>query len=674
MDVEAGDPPTAGQEQVIIDRDSGNGNGGDVGGAVRERRLSVGSVVGRTESVPVVGQTPEDEDDEDDERDERQEEDERQDNRYKTNYAVHLISVEDKGLQSCVLKSDGGRLQNVSALLGTVKSEIKSIEERERQRRVHLQQGNKRVIDINRYTIHVRYKLVSHHLDTIIKRINGLQPNWDVCVHSEAVRKTGGAQTGGGAVASVKANPPPLVSYRIEGRFSGGGECNLILETAVGTKLGEKMCLIAFNEVKSFLDSYAKEGALASPKTSYETEVDMQDIFRLVREFDSHLHEDTSHYYYMHPFIDAKKHAVLIAFDRLRAILMANKLFLIFPEQKGGSREERLRDAAETVERVRVDIERKADRELEEKDEGHSSPPPHVCKYANFDAQSLYAVLREVQYALMLPQVRRLEEAATETYSGFKEARYRVSSDDLEACLKLRNRVDKHLQEFSAHKQVLDEAIKDSIMMNVTFLAEHPEMYESGYVTRDALHQFDKGNIEYQLYDSETNWFAMESKLLSIQSELADIIQHVDTAKNDEQTVVLVVNTAVTILSACISFSGYVTGAFGMNLDQTVCPGEYCLQTTAGTFQGVCVGTLIFICAGAPIFVLLLQFFGFLPSAFRKNGGVWCSLCYYCRRDPVQSTKNTATADADSKLVADTDDSHYRTTTPDTTIRSRFAP
>ena len=35
-------------------------------------------------------------------------------------------------------------------------------------------------IDINKYSMHIRYKLVGHHLDTIMGRVNGLQENWDM--------------------------------------------------------------------------------------------------------------------------------------------------------------------------------------------------------------------------------------------------------------------------------------------------------------------------------------------------------------------------------------------------------------------------------------------------------------------------------------------------------------
>lgn len=709
MDVEAGDGRLSTVHEDL-DREVSNGGGGDVGAGGRERRGSVGSV-GRTESAASPGESPTVHDDiveitpaELDEAElEQRDEEARMDaisrvsNRYKTLYAVHLISLDGNG----VLQSEDKGLQNVSQLHDVIKAIGK-----ESQRSANFKQKNQRVIDINRYTIHVRYKLVSHHLDTIMNRVNGLQPNWDMqeevrkAVRDKEIRASLMGPRGLLSAINISRHqrddttettteapsrsPPkspvpllveaavPMVSYRIVGRFSSGGECNLILESAIDNNLGREMCRVAYNEVKTFLDSFASESAPAAPK-EYESEVDLPDLFTLVDDMESRP-RDPDHCYYMHPYIEVKKHAVLVALEGLRAVLMANKLFLIFPEQQP---EEEDATDRKVVERVKELMVVKAEREAQSERDPSLPPTP---EHTYFDATSLFAVMFEVRYKQMRPTVTRLKAETEATNVQYRLMKYRVSSDDLEACLKLRNRVDNHLAEFSAHKQCLDEALHNSdgmTMMNVSFLADHPEMYHGGNVARDVLHAFDKGSIECELYEAMMHCRVMERRLLAIQSEVADIIQHVDSAKNDEQTVVLVVNTAVTILSACISFGGVITGAFGMNLDQTVCPGETCLQTTAGTFQGVCIATLIFITAGAPLFVLLLQFFGFLPSAFIKKGGAWCAPSWYLAA-PMQSTKNPNVADADSKPLGDNDDGppseltgRTRRTTTYTTMASR---
>jgi hypothetical protein len=59
-----------------------------------------------------------------------------------------------------------------------------------------------------------------------------------------------------------------------------------------------------------------------------------------------------------------------------------------------------------------------------------------------------------------------------------------------------------------------------------------------------------------------------------------------DTSRNE----LLIANTALAVLACSIGFSAYLTGVFGMNLDNTVY-----LQFVKGGFAGIFAGTFVLI-------------------------------------------------------------------------------
>lgn len=68
-------------------------------------------------------------------------------------------------------------------------------------------------------------------------------------------------------------------------------------------------------------------------------------------------------------------------------------------------------------------------------------------------------------------------------------------------------------------------------------------------------------------------------------------------------------NTVVTIMACAIGFGGYISGIFGMNLDNT----EF-IQPKAGSFLAVAFSSFAFIVLSVVITIAYLRFTGVLPT------------------------------------------------------------
>ena len=77
-----------------------------------------------------------------------------------------------------------------------------------------------------------------------------------------------------------------------------------------------------------------------------------------------------------------------------------------------------------------------------------------------------------------------------------------------------------------------------------------------------------------------------------------------DMARNQ----LLILNVVLTVTTVVIGFCGYITGIFGMNLDQTTW-----LQDVYGIFTVVFVSTLLFIIIGGCSLVCFLMKYEYIP-------------------------------------------------------------
>ena len=162
-------------------------------------------------------------------------------------------------------------------------------------------------------------------------------------------------------------------------------------------------------------------------------------------------------------------------------------------------------------------------------------------------------------------------------------------------------------------------------------------------------------DIELLLYAYLLRYSKMESELKQQKGVIISTEQGQELQSLNVQTKVLVANTMITVLATTIGFCGYVTGAFGMNLDNTYWTWpDFSFNTVIG-------GTLGFIVVITKVSMILLRRSGILP-----NERVF-TLTNFSRQNEVKiSTKPSIDGDVSSiaSLVADIlTDTDHRTRT-----------
>lgn len=115
-------------------------------------------------------------------------------------------------------------------------------------------------------------------------------------------------------------------------------------------------------------------------------------------------------------------------------------------------------------------------------------------------------------------------------------------------------------------------------------------------------------DIELLLYSFLLRYARMENEMTSQENIIVSTEEFQELQGINVQTKVLVANTLFTVLATAIGFCSYVTGAFGMNLNnENVVWPEW-------TFTIVCAVTLVFIFVSTKLAMILLRRSAVLPE------------------------------------------------------------
>jgi ABC-type multidrug transport system fused ATPase/permease subunit len=139
-------------------------------------------------------------------------------------------------------------------------------------------------------------------------------------------------------------------------------------------------------------------------------------------------------------------------------------------------------------------------------------------------------------------------------------------------------------------------------LANLLFHRHEELIHESPIYTTHNLYRLC---LEKYIMDNETILKKLDLLLTLIDNEESLFRLQLNYSQNE----ILILNTILTILACSISFGGYLTGAFGMNLDNTVT-----LQEERHSFVYVCCFSLMTIVS---TFILSLIYFrhkGILPT------------------------------------------------------------
>ena len=453
-------------------------------------------------------------------------------------------------------------------------------------------------IDINQYPLEVRYKVESTLIPSILNRHGG----------------------GGGKSPSLAIKVVSKKSGWYD--FVDGGRC--MIEFSGSDKEAVKS---AYLEVKQFVDY-----SVRTERPAFVRHLDFHDMLSFSDIEANMLNERLN----VRPFFKIRKGTVLFSFGTLRGIIGHSpvKLYLLFGlgdgprvnPKRGPIDDVSIRD---TVGGLQTAIEQITE-SIFSKSSDHQQPQqqPEFIAYN--------AILSWTNSAF-LGLVADIEGRAANIIEQFKTRGFVVSNDHFEDLQTLSKDLEECGKSLSSHRRCLeDEILNDQTamaMMSLSYLRCNPSLYKTAesntFAVLSSTEMLHNSRVVERIFvKAWEKVTGFEMRLERLNKEVEDAHYKVKKADKDVQTTVLVVNTAITVLSTCIGFSGYITGAFGMNLDQTVnFPSpENPIQVQKGNFQNICVATLLNVVLGAPLFLYILVHFHLLPTTFSTkpdgSGGV----------------------------------------------------
>lgn len=271
-----------------------------------------------------------------------------------------------------------------------------------------------------------------------------------------------------------------------------------------------------------------------------------------------------------------RKNSVIFSVDTVRAVILHNKIYFIVP------------NGADNILKILTDNINK--RTLTESFEyyGYDALLQTIRKN---DVQNLRNMENEVE--ILAAQLKKSTFVPLNVQEKLKTLKTTISN------------LSKH---FSLIKNLLDELLNDDeklLYMNLTLLKNHTipiDIKNEFFIShREKMSSL----FEIYLYDYTDLLFKMNSLNDKIEHEEEYTILKSSLLQNQY----MFINMLISILTCVIGFCAYITGLFGMNLDNVIY-----LQPIHGFFNGVLIATLIFIPLMTSLVVWIMRKHELIPT------------------------------------------------------------
>lgn len=169
----------------------------------------------------------------------------------------------------------------------------------------------------------------------------------------------------------------------------------------------------------------------------------------------------------------------------------------------------------------------------------------------------------------------------------------------------LKNKLTERSQHFDHIKQALNDIMDDDekmSLMNLTEIKKCSHLPE--FIQNHSMHERIESLLEVHLYDF--NGLSSEIDLLTGTIKHAEefALFRLSSIRNQ----LMIVNTVLSILTCAIGLCAYITGLFGMNLDNV-----NTLQPISGVFNNVVISTVIFVPIATFCAIIFLKKYDYLP-------------------------------------------------------------
>jgi len=248
------------------------------------------------------------------------------------------------------------------------------------------------------------------------------------------------------------------------------------------------------------------------------------------------------------PTILVRRHVTFIILHPIRAAIMATKLILIVPEESQSLLGVLQRHMSgwmptEIIDGVDVQI------------------PFEMHAY-----ETIFTTVKTLQSK----QLDRLKLASEKSLSRMRKGGTLLPLNLQEEMRGIKNTASEMAATVDLYRGAINELIDSDdqmALMNLTELAKNPSLYRAPLCPEIlATHE----DVEELLQTYVMDYDSLSTKLKCLRDKIQnaeDLVSlRLDTSRNE----LLVANTAFALLSCCIGVGAYITGLFGMNLDNTL--------------------------------------------------------------------------------------------------------
>jgi magnesium transporter len=237
--------------------------------------------------------------------------------------------------------------------------------------------------------------------------------------------------------------------------------------------------------------------------------------------------------------------------------------------------------------------------------------------YVPFEMHAYETLLTTVA-SLQAQEYARTNGEVQSILMQFKQKGCILPIEAQEKMRNLKNYMSQMTSRLSAYQRTLEGIVDDEesmALMNLTLLHTQPRLYKFP-LSNDLLstHEEVQELLENHLSDYSTGEIKLEYLKVQMQSAEELVSLRLDTARNQ----LMVANTTLQVLSIAIGIGAFVTGIFGMNLDNV-----YTLQEVSGLFHEVWAVTIFVIIVGFFTSIWYLRYTGVLPLELKPLTMVW---------------------------------------------------
>lgn len=347
-----------------------------------------------------------------------------------------------------------------------------------------------------------------------------------------------------GSLHEVKKGLDAVYTYHTKKIAERHTKTDVMVLEVTSTGASEMKC-ITLRDLLSYVINHADGKSSSTSHTDGEGKRDMvsnlqqRDLRRL----------DFAHNVCEEPILIVRKHAVLIALDPLRAIIMSDRIILIVP------------DGADTLIQLLQEHMKAWIADSNQSNGNGSSSSNSIDEYVPFEIHAYEAIIATV-YAIHSQEYDGVSARIASILLNFKSVAI-VSIDIQEKMRLLKNHVMEKIGHISSIRRAINEILNnddDMALMNLTQMRKNPSLYIAP-LDQSVMASHEIIEVLFESYLAD--WNSLETKLTQLRQQIQNAEELVSLRLDTSRNQLLIADTIISVISCCLSFGSFVGAIFG---------------------------------------------------------------------------------------------------------------